>query len=171
MHACIPAMAIAKPTFQSLRGLETTTKTTKPITNSAIVAADLASASSLLLRSGPAQSLDFKYTIHVVIAATAPAGRENRKTLRRKPGRTKSVFGAKASIRPGRPILNVPIKVNCLGKNGNSIACMPIRAVNNNAYAALVTKRFATRSMLLITFLPCASTSGRVEKLLSNRTS
>jgi hypothetical protein len=81
------------------------------------------------------------------------------------------VLGARARKNDGMPIVRLPTSVRCLGKNGNGRPATPIASASNIEYTVLVRNRFATRSMLLMTRRPSATTAGRVANDPSSRTS
>ena len=81
-----------------------------------------ASTSVAVVRScsseSPSVCRAMRYATNVASEASRPPGSAIRSTRPRKPGRTRSVFGASARKNAGTPIVNVPTSVRWRGRNG-----------------------------------------------------
>ena len=102
---------------------------------------------------------------------TAPAGTANRRTRRRNPGWYRRLFGPSARKNAGMPIVTADTRVRCRGRNGNGSANAAAVTMAMRLMTFFATKRLATRSTLLMTRRPSASTDGRCENLPSSSTS
>ncbi len=122
-------MKAARAIFQTLRGRETTTSTTRPMPSRVMVEAERASSRA----AGSPPSRAYRNTSQVATAARVPAGSEKRRTRSRNPRWTRFVLGASARTIPGRPMLKVPMSVRWRGRNGNSMRCRPMMAVSSRA--------------------------------------
>ena len=103
------------------------------------------------------------------IATVIPVGIDLDITFLKKFPLTLSLFGSKAKIKDGMPIVIVLINVNCIGTKGYAFP------INKNINASIVeymvfTKNSeAERVMLLIVLLPSLTTLGIDAKLESNK--
>ena len=97
--------------------------------------------------------------------STAPAGRANRSTRRRKlPCSVVRPPGPSASRKPGTPTVNVAASDRWRGSSGNSAVHSPNVAITKAANTDLVTNSLATRCTLLMILRPSPTASGMAPK-------
>ena len=65
-----------------------------------------------------------------------------------------SLFGSRAKMNAGIPIVNVLVSDNCIGMNGYVLSTNRNNSNKNVAYSVFVMKRLADRSILFIVLLP-----------------
>ena len=83
---------------------------------------------------------------------------------------TISLFGSRAKMKDGIPIVTAPMTVMSVGSKGRPLGISIKMRANKKLYMVLTIYRAAERSRLLMLRLPSATTFGIDAKLLSSKT-